>query len=199
MARIRYDQYLYDADYLYTITNADTEYLTNTVPESFTNPPIKLRFLNTGDKNFERLCLDAVNDDEITIPKEDVLRMVRGQLSGWRLVGAQFSPTGGFSAYYANERPTLPSHSNASYNYGASKGISFYFVERRCLEVELEVDYGDGLPTRHYVGNVTQGKKGITCVVTEYWGKRKIRKVEFSEEEHSNTPICGHLCHITEY
>ena len=53
MARIMYDRYLTDADCSVNITNADTEYLTTTAPESFINPPIKMRFLSTGGKSFE--------------------------------------------------------------------------------------------------------------------------------------------------
>lgn len=178
MARIMYDRYLTDADCSVNITNADTEYLTTTVPESFINPPIKMRFLSTGGKSFEELCLDAVGDDEIEISREDTLRMVRGELPGWRLVGVQFTASGGFFA----------------------SGVSFFFVERDCLEVELEVDYADGLPPRHYVGKITHNRKdGIKTEIIEFLGKRKVRKMRFSENEYGSNCIPGHVCHITEY
>lgn len=201
MARIMYDRYLTDADCSVDITNADTEYLTTTVPESFTNPPIKMRFLNTGEKSFEELCLDAVDDDEIEISCEDTLRMVRGELPGWRLVGTRFTASGGFSAYYANENPTriLPP-SKSKCDYTAKAGVSFFFVERSFLEVELEVDYADGLPARHYIGKVSHDDEvGVSIMVLEFLGKRKIRKMQFSEYEYGSERIPGHVCHITEY
>lgn len=201
MARIMYDRYLTDADCSVNITNADTEYLATTVPESFINPPIKMRFLSTGGKSFEELCLDAVGDDEIEISHEDTLRMVRGELPGWRLVGVQFTASGGFSAFYANEHPieTLaPSEGKCSYTFAS--GVSFFFVERDCLEVELEVDYDDGLPTRRYIGKVTYDDEvGVSTVLIEFLGKRKIQKMQFSENEYGNERIPGHVCHITEY
>lgn len=167
MARIMYDRYLTDADCSVNITNADTEYLTTTVPESFINPPIKMRFLSTGGKSFEELCLDAVGDDEIEISREDTLRMVRGELPGWRLVGVQFTASGGFSAFYANEHPT---------------------------------EAADGLPPRHYVGKITHNRKdGIKTEIIEFFGKRKVRKMRFSENEYGSNCIPGHVCHITEY
>lgn len=201
MARIMYDRYLTDADCSVNITNADTEYLTTTVPESFINPPIKMRFLSTGGKSFEELCLDAVGDDEIEISREDTLRMVRGELPGWRLVGVQFTASGGFSAFYANEHPTEAlARSEDKYSYIFASGVSFFFVERDCLEVELEVDYADGLPPRRYIGKVTDNEEdGIKTEIIEFLGKRKVRKMRFSENEYGSNCIPGHVCHITEY
>lgn len=201
MARIMYDRYLTDADCSIDITNADTEYLTTTVPESFINPPIKMRFLNTGEKSFEELCLDAVGDDEIEISREDTLRMVRGELPGWRLVGTQFTASGGFSAFYANEHPMeMLASSKGKHSYTAAKGVSFFFVERDFLKVELEVDYADGLPPRRYIGKVTDDEEdGIKTEIIEFLGKRKVRKMQFSENEYGNERIPGHVCHITEY
>lgn len=201
MAVITYDRYLTDADCSVDITNADTEYLATTVPESFINPPIKMKFLNTGGKSFEQLCLDAVGDDEIEISREDTLRMVRGELPGWRLVGTQFTASGGFSAFYANEHPLkmlTPSKGKCSYTFVT--GVSFFFVERDCLEVELEVDYADGLPARRYICKVTYDEEaGIKTEIIEFFGKRKVQKMEFSEYEYGNERIPGHICHITEY
>ncbi len=200
MARMVYDRYLLDDENLVTISNADTDYLTDTVPASFINPPIKMRFLNTGDLNFEELCLSAVNDDENKISQEDVISMVRGELLGWRLVGAEFSRSGGFSAYYANENPFQTPTQKGKYSYIAAEGISFFFIEYNCLEVELEVDYADGLPARRYIGQVTHDDKtGVNTTIIEFLGKRKIRKIEFSEYESGDERIPGHLCYITEY
>lgn len=201
MARIMYDRYLTDIDCSIDITNADTEYLTSTVPESFINPPIKMNFLNTGETSFEELCLYAVNTDEIEIPREDTLRMVRGELPGWRLVGVQFTVSGGFSAFYANEHPSgLPVPSEGKYSYTFASGVSFFFVEDDCLEVELEVDYADGLPPRRYIGRVTYDEEdGVKTEIIEFLGKRKIRKMQFSENEYGNKWMPGHVCHITEY
>jgi len=201
MAVITYDRYLTDSDCSVNITNADTEYLTTTVPESFINPPIKMNFLNTGEKSFEELCLDAVGDDEIEISQEDTLRMVCGELPGWRLVGAQFTASGGFSAFYANEHPTeTPTPSEGKYSYTSTSGISFFFVEDDCLEVELEVNYVDGLPPRRYIGKVTDDEEdGIKTEIIEFLGKRKVRKMQFSENEYGNERIPGHVCRITEY
>lgn len=202
MARIRYDRYLLDEDQLVTITNADTDYLTKTVPESFTNPPIRMKFQNIDMISFETMCHNAINDDEIVIDDKDVLRMVRGELPGWRLVGAEFEPDNGFSAYYANENPMLQliSPDAIRQDYRSAEGVSFHFLAGRgCLEVELEVDYADGLPIRRYVGNVTDNNGKYVTEVTEYFGKRKIRKLEFAEGEYGDKNITGRLCHVTEY
>ena len=157
--------------------------------------------LENEGKSFEELCLDAVGDDEIEISREDTLRMVRGELPGWRLVGVQFTASGGFSAFYANEHPTEAlARSEDKYSYIFASGVSFFFVERDCLEVELEVDYADGLPPRHYVGKITHNRKdGIKTEIIEFLGKRKVRKMRFSENEYGSNCIPGHVCHITEY
>ena len=52
MARIMYDRYLTDADCSVNITNADTEYLATTVPESFINPPHQNEILKHWRKKF---------------------------------------------------------------------------------------------------------------------------------------------------
>lgn len=200
MARIRYDSYILDGDTLFTITNADTEFLMDVTSESFTNPPIKMRFLNTGYRSFEELCLRAIERDEIEIEDEDVLRMVNGELPGWRLVGAEFEPDNGFSAYYANEHPGTATAPSEKYNYHNVKGASFHFLAGGgCLEVELEVDYADGFPARRYIGKVMDIDGEYTTEVIEYFGKRKIRKMEFSEGDYGDERIPGRLCHITEY
>lgn len=203
MARIRYDQYLLDADQLFTITNADTDYFTTTTPESFTNPPIKMRFLNTGDTSVEYLCLRAIDTNEIVIEDEEVLRMVRGELPGWRLVGAELTPEHGLSAWYANEQPLPLSEqpSGRKYSYHSAEGVSFHFLTGGgLLEVELEVDYADGLPARRYICKAFDEDEHHYAVgLIEYLGKRKIRKMQASEREYGDGPCNGHLCHITEY
>lgn len=202
MAKIIYERFLLLPDSIVTITNADTDYLTTTTPESFINPPIKMRFLNTGGISFEELCQRAVDDDEFEISHEDTLRMVRGELPGWRLVGIQFSVSGGLSAYYANENPPQTTPTGNAHCYTFAKGMSFFFVEDDCLEVELEVDYADGLPMRRYIGKVSHDETtGLCTEIVEFLGKRKIQKLQFSEtgckDEGKQLPGC--LCHITEY
>lgn len=200
MARIEYDCYLCGGDSLVTITNADTDGLATTAPESFTRPPMKMEFLDTGYTSFEELCLRSVNRDEITIPDEDVLLMVRGELPGWRLVGAEFALDRGFSVYYANEYPLAASMIDGKRRYTAAEGVSFFFVEHDCLEVELTVDYGDGLPPRRYIGKVTENSDmEISTEIIEFLGKRKVRRIAFSEGERGDEHVPGHLCHITEY
>lgn len=196
MARIRYNSYILDGDALFTITNADNDYFTDTTSESFTNPPIKMRFLNSRH-SFKELCLHAIDRDEIEIEDEDVLRMVNGELPGWRLVGAEFEPDNGFSTYYANERPGTAVAPSEKYNYHNVEGASFHFLAG--VEVELEVDYADGFPARRYVGKVMDIDGKYTTEVIEYFGKRKIRKMEFSEGDYGDKRIPGRLCHITEY
>lgn len=201
MARITYDLYLHDPQNMITITNADTDYFADVSPESFTNPPIRMKFLNMERKDIEKLCLRAINRDELTIDDENVLLMVRGELPGWHLIGANFDACDGLSVFYANEhrKATPPTESNL-YDYHLAEGAMFHFLAGEdCLEVEFEVDYADGSPVRCYIGKVVDNDNCYETIVTEYLGKRKIRKFEFSESECSNDYQHGHLCHITEY
>ena len=84
MARIMYDRYLTDADCSVNITNADTEYLTTTVPESFINPPIKMRFLSTGGKSFEELEYLTLGTLRKAVQEGDVVNgtIMAGQIAG---------------------------------------------------------------------------------------------------------------------
>lgn len=195
MARIKYDRYLLDGSGLITITNSDADYFADISLASFVNPPIKLKFINFNTTSFEQLCLRAVDRDEIVLSDDETIRIARGELSGWRLVGAEFSPEHGLSVFYVKEPSVLSPEAISK-----TDSVSFHFLTGSGhLEVEIEVDYNDGLPVRRYIGELIDKNSEYSGIVTEYFGKRKVKKIEFSENETGDDRIPGYLCHITEY
>ncbi len=198
MARIRYDRYLFDKDDLATITNTDSDTMEEVITESFTNPPIKMRFLRIPGLDFEWFCRDCFehhneNNPDFEVSLADGEKMLRGELPGWRLVGVKFAPELGFWGYYVNEQ--LAKQEDLNKRDGAEVFIRF----PDDIEVELEVGYADGLPARHYICKVGDCSSEFATEITEYLGKRKVRKLEYSESESGGDDRKGWLCHITEY
>ncbi len=198
MARIKYDRYLLDGDDLVTITNTDSDTMEAITPESFTNPPIKMRLLRIPESDYERLCYDCFEHHNENYPNFEVSladgeQMLRGELPGWRLVGVKLAPELGLWGYYVNER--LAKQEDLNKREGAEVFVRF----PDDIEVELEVDYVDGLPARHYICKVGDCSSEFATEITEYLGKRKVRKLEYSEGESGGDDRKGWLCHITEY
>lgn len=198
MARIKYDRYLLDGDDLVTITNTDSDTLEAITPESFTNPPIKMRLLRIPESDYERLCYDCFEHHNENYPNFEVSladgeQMLRGELPGWRLVGVKLAPELGLWGYYVNEQLAKQEYLNKR------EGAEVFVRFPDDIEVELEVDYVDGLPARHYICKVGDCSSEFATEITEYLGKRKVRKLEYSEGESGGDDRKGWLCHITEY
>lgn len=198
MARIKYDRYLLDDKGIITITNADTDDFMKTVPDSFTNPPLKIKFPEEIEMRLEQFCRDWFEYHNENYPDSEVspadgARMLRGKLPGWRLVGANFAPELGLWGYCVNERMAMQTDVSGQND----EGVMVQFGDD--IEVELEVDYADGLPIRRYVCKVGDDSSGYTTEVTEYLGKRKVRKLEYSEDDGGVDSADGWLCHVTEY
>lgn len=197
MARIRYDRYLQDVDELISISNADNDRSVDITPETFENPPIKFAILEAGGTEDPFTQFSVEGDNEIKRElSENVANLLRGQLPGWRLIGADFSPTC-FSMYCVAVRPEGGENcGNIRYDWA-----SLHFVSFKQVKMEIEADYADILPPRRYVAemDVTEKKSGddiLHVIVTEYLGKRKVRRMEFTEGEETEQ---GQLCHIIEY
>lgn len=198
MARIRYDCYLHDEYDFVTITNTDADIMEAITPESLINPPIRMKFLRTPESSFEQFCYYCFeyhneNNPGFKMSPTDGAKMLHGELPGWRLVGMRFAPEYGFWGYYINEE--LAAHTNIDEQNNASIMVQF----GDDIEVELEVDYADGLPIRRYICKVGDCSNGFATEITEYLGKRKVRKLEYSENEPGEDGKNGWLCHITEY
>lgn len=121
MARIRYDRYLKDVDELIVISNIDSERAVDVTPESFENPAIKFRLLETTGGE-DLLAAFDVSDSSTSVAAYKELQDCAPQL----------------------------------------------------INGQLHV------------------------VIDEYYGKRKIRRLEFTEGETA-APEQLQLCHITEY
>lgn len=198
MARIKYDRYLLDEDDLITITNTDSDTMEAITPESFTNLPIKMRLLRIPGSDFERFCYDCFEHHNENYPDFEVLpadgaRILRGELPGWRLVGVKFAPELGLWGYYVNEQLAKQK------KLDKREGAEFFVRFPDDIEVELEVDYADGLPTRRYICKVGDCSSEFATEITEYLGKRRVKKLEYSEDESGEDSRKGWLCHITEY
>lgn len=198
MARIRYDCYLLDEYRLVTITNTDADNMEGITPESFTNPPVRMRFLRIPGLDFERFCYDCFehhneNNPGFEVSPLDGEKMLRGELPSWRLIGVKFAPELGLWGYYVNEQ--LAELEDLNVREGAEVFVRF----PDDIEVELEVDYADGLPARRYICKVGDCSSEFATEITEYLGKRKVKKLEYSEGGSGEDARKGWLCHITEY
>lgn len=197
MARIIYDCYLYNIDGLITITNANTDSYTEVIEESLTNPPLKIRFPKISEDDLEKLCRywfehHNENNPQSGVSPTDGARMLRGELLGWRLIGVDFTPELGAWGCCVNEQQALQAISeNRDY-----EGIMVRFSDN--IELELEIDYADGLPVRRYYCVIGDSSSEFATEVTEYLGKRKVRKIEY-DEGMDNKKNDKWLCHITEY
>lgn len=205
MARIRYDRCLKDVDELIVISNTDSERAVDVTSESFENPAIKFRILETTGGE-DLLAAFDVSDSSTSVAVYNELRdcapqLISGQLPGWRLVGINFSPTC-LMMYYVNPRVTGEEVcGDIRYDDAAVYCISC--DDNWSIAMEFEVDYADGLPSRRYIakmvyigGPLENGQ--LHVVIDEYYGKRKIRRLEFTEGETA-APEQLQLCHITEY
>lgn len=198
MARIKYDRYLLDDENLITITNADTDDFLKMLPESFTNPPLKIKFPEEIEMRLEQFCRDWFEYHNENYPDSEVLptdgaRMLLGELPGWRLIGARLAPELGLWGYCVNERMAMQANGSRQND----EGVMVQFSDN--IEVELEVDYADGLPVRRYICKVGDSASEYATEVTEYLGRRKVRKLEYSEDANNGNNRNHWLCHITEY
>lgn len=203
MARIRYDRYLKDIDELVVISNTDSERDLDVTAESFKNPAIKFRILEgTGPgEPFSAFSLSNGSTSEAVYPqlRDNVSKLVAGQLPGWRLIGVCLSPTL-LTMRYARLNPEgEDACSDIRYDSAVVHCISY--ADNWSITMELEVDYADGLPPRRYIikMNLVYPSSDCDCLhvtIDEYFGKRKIRRLEFIEGEGTELE---QICRITEY
>lgn len=198
MARIRYDQYLLSEEGLFVITNSDSESATDIIPQSLSNPPIKMKILNAKHiikdnyevSDFFPIYTKTTHDVK---SKKDLSKLISGELPNWRLVGVNFC-LDGCDLFYIKKHSSLHLSEVDHINL-----LCCHFEE---LQLEFIVDYKDDFSPQRYVAKMRQKRNtamGFSVQLTEYYGNRKVRKIEFSEWESGSDLFDGHLCHITEY
>lgn len=199
-----YGIYLDHAPHCYIISNADTEYAEDTVPESFTNPPIKMTILETSDKNLSRV-FDA-NENFQNHPElvDNLMQALRSELPGWALIGVNVNADGLYLIYRTEHKPVL------------SDGGVLCDDGQVCLygdyKLLFEVDHADGMPVERYEVEhrkiQQENSEGMNCTadmihavyITEYVGKRKRRFIELRQDNHGQPFVPGkQYCLITEY
>ena len=203
MARIRYDRYLKDIDELVVISNTDGERDVDVTAESFKNPAIKFRILDGTGLDDPLTAFDIKNgskSEEIYSQlRDNASELVAGQLPDWKLTGVCLSPTL-LSMHYVRLNPEgEETCGNIRYDTAIAHCISY--ADNWSITMELEVDYADGLPPRRYILKMNLVYPSPDCdrlhvVIDEYFGKRKVRRLEFTEREGTELE---QLCHITEY
>ena len=202
MARIQYDRYLQDVDELIVVTNTDSERAVDVVPESFENPTIKFRILDVTNSEDPLAAFDISDTSTSeTVYRElqgRVKELVNGQIPGWRLIGVEFSPML-LEMYYVNPR-TTGEETCGDIKYDTATVYCIDCTDNWSITMELEVDYGDGLPSRRYIAKMKLDDiprdNTLRIAIDEYYGRRKVRRLEFTEGEETTQ---GQLCHITEY
>lgn len=203
MARIRYDRYLKDIDELVVISNTDGERDVDVTAESFKNPAIKFRILDGTGLDDPLTAFDISNGSTseaiYSQLRDNASELVAGQLPDWKLTGVCLSPTL-LSMHYVRLNPEgEETCGNIRYDTAIAHCISY--ADNWSITMELEVDYADGLPPRRYILKMNLVYPSPDCdrlhvVIDEYFGKRKVRRLEFTEREGTELE---QLCHITEY
>lgn len=204
MAKITYGLYLDHAPHCYIISNADTQYAEDIVPDSFTNPPIKMTILE-ADQDELGYMFD-VNENPQNHPElvKNLTQALRGELPGWALTGVNVSADGLYLIYSTKHEPVMTDNELL-----CGDGVVFTYGNFKLL---FEADHADGMPVERYEVKhckVPRGKSKDTghvadmvdaVYVTEYIGKRKHRYIELRKDEHSQPFIPGkQYCLITEY
>lgn len=195
MARIKYDLYLQDVDELIVISNANQERSVDIFPESFENPALSFVSFETESVKYDFAHFEVSGTDEVRRELDGrVEDLLRGRIPEWRLIGLNLSPTG-LSMYCVAARPNGKNDCD-----GVKYDEAFLvFCPDEAPKLELVTNYDDGLPPRRHIVEMKyldELANILYVVVTEYFGKRKVRRIEFTEGEGAKE---GQLCHITEY
>lgn len=207
MARIEYDVYLSNSDAMVVISNAYNDDAMDITPESLSNPPIKMRIL---DVKYDKDIASGKYSDFFRADSEhrgneifttNLPRLLNGEIPNWRLTGVNFAIEG-MDLFIINTDTnlSLADPETVRNGYECENMICLGFDY---LLLEFTVDYTDDSPSRRYIAELRyEGDSPIgefKAKITEYIGKRKIRKIEFSEYKFETNSVHGHPCHITEY
>lgn len=212
MAKMTYGIYLDHAPHCYVISNADVEYAEDTVPESFTNPPIKMTILATDSTDLQYVF--SANDNTQNHPEliGNLMQALRGELPGWALTGVNIGADGLYLIYRTEHDPVLDDDGNLC---GDGQVCPYGY-----FKLVFEVDHADGMPVERYVVEhrkvpryILEHRKApdpqaagrdmreehIVCI-TEFIGTRKRRYIELRGDNHGQPFIPGkQYCLITEY
>lgn len=212
MAKMTYGIYLDHAPHCYIISNADTEYAEETVPASFTNPPIKMIVLETDRAELQHVF--SASDNCFNHPDlvNNLMQALRGELPGWALTGVNIA-SNGLYLIYRTEHDTDPLVDG----FLCNDGQVFPYGNYKLL---FEVDHADELPIERYEveyrnapryvldnrkapdpQDIKRDMQEVSIVrITEYIGSRKRRLLEMRDDNHDQPCIQGkQYCLITEY
>lgn len=191
MAKMTYGIFLEHMHHCYIISNAGTEFAEDTIPESFTNPPIKMTILETDCAELQYVF--SASDNEQNHPElvNNLMQALRGELPGWALTGVNVAADGIYLVYRTEHEPVLSGS-------GLLCGDGQVCLCGNC-KLLFEVDYADGLPVERYKVEVYKVSETRGVYITEFTGARKRRLLELRDDNHGQPEKYGRYCRITEY
>lgn len=211
MKKTTHSIFLKHMHHCYIISNADTEFAEDTVPKSFTNPPIKMSVLETDCTELQ--CMFSATDNNLNHPElaSNLMQALRGELPGWALTGVNVAADGIYLIYRTEHKPVFVDN-----DLLCGDGQVLVSGNYKLL---FEVDHADGLPAERYVVEhrkvpryVLKHRKvpdpqatghdtyEVSIVrITEFIGTSKRRLLELRSDNHGQPWEHGQYCYITEY
>lgn len=211
MAKMTYGIFLEYTHHCYIISNAGTEFAEDTVPESFTNPPIKMSVLETDCTELRYMFSATDNAQNHPELVSNLMQALRGELPGWALTGVNVAADGVYLICRTEHEPV-------SLDDDLLCGDGQVLVSGN-YKLRFEIDHADGLPVECYEVEhsevpqyVLEHRKapdpqatgrdtyGVSVVrITEFIGTRKRRSLELRDDNHGQPMEYGQYCRITEY
>lgn len=211
MAKMTYGVFLEHMHHCYIISNAGLDFAEDTVPESFTNPPIKMTVLRTDSEDLRYAFSATDNDWNHPELVDNLERALRGELPGWVLTGVNVAADGIYLIYRTEHEPFV-----AEDGFLRGDGQVIPLGDYKLL---FEIDRADGLPVeryeveyRHVPEYVLEHREAPdpraagrdtyevdVTRITEFIGTRKRRLLELRGDNHGQSEEHGRHCRITEY
>lgn len=166
MAKNKYDRNLLEGVNCYVISNAGLDYAEDVTDKSFTNPPIKM-IVETIDRRWEDAFDAEENPMNHSKLQENLMAVLRGEVSEFRLTGVNIDEAGMYLVYYSTLPPEKLHDDTDSYSGGQ-------VIVYGNFTILFEVDFPDGSPAKQYR---VESKKTGACrrqtQVTEYIARHK--------------------------
>ncbi len=203
MAKMSYSMYLHNPDAFYRISNIEDGSPDSVTPETFKNPPIKMKIMECRGSLEDVFTIDYLDEDDPFLFRENYIKVLQGESLDWRLTGVS---VGRADTQLYFTKATCNTLARNELILGESYDIQTVYCRPKLgrflisFEVERAYDVQKEIFTVE-CGEITLYDKvtSMTTSVVEYRNGHKYRMLNVQRDTKVNPSYLGHPCTITEY
>lgn len=173
----------------FAISNIGSDDAFEVSKESFSNPPIKVLFPDCSDNDLAKFCDATENPDNPPDFKKDLIQILRGISSVWRLTGVSIDVIGGISLCYAARSQAVLSKNAGVYSIGHVIVDTFNL---RLLQLPTKLVFEKAYINTLYIesyrinaeASINEIGRDLNIQITKFAWKQKIYDLEMHEDNH---------------